>query len=91
MGARQKRVPYIGRVTQAQCSPACATAAKLVEHLPPICTVADAAKMLRCSPRNIRRWLATGRLQSFRVVQAQQARVLIPRTSIESLIAESLG
>lgn len=89
--SRPTRIAHIGRATQSPQTLVRDMAAKLVEHLPPICTVAEAAKTLRCSPRNIRRWIATGRLQSFRIVQAQQARVLIPRPSIEALIAERLA
>lgn len=65
-------------------------AARAVKDLPALCTVAEAAKTFRCSTRNVRRWIAVGRLPSLRVVQADQSRVLIPRDAIESLIAESI-
>jgi excisionase family DNA binding protein len=68
-----------------------ALAAQIVGHLSPLCTVAEAAETFRCSTRNIRRWISSGRLPSLRVVQASQARVLIPRDAIRMLIADSLG
>jgi hypothetical protein len=96
MGGERLDLPRKARMTSmrtggvAEPSPAAALAAKMVAHLPPICTVAEVAKTMRCSPRNVRRWISMGALHSFRVVQAQQARVLIPRASVEALVASSL-
>jgi hypothetical protein len=67
-------------------------AAELTAHLPSLCTVAEAAAVFRTTPRNIKRWLAAGRLTGIRVVPGEgSSRVLIPRRSLEHLLALALG
>jgi hypothetical protein len=63
----------------------------MVAHLPRLCTVRETANTLRRSDKTIREYIATGRLEAIRLVQSNQARVLIPRDSIERLLARSLG
>jgi excisionase family DNA binding protein len=65
--------------------------AQALAHLPPLCTVPEAAEALRTSPRNVKRWIASGRLLAARVVRSGGSRVLIPRSSIESLITNSMA
>jgi Helix-turn-helix domain len=66
-------------------------AAAMVVHLPKLCTVRETANTLRRSDKTVREYIATGRLEAIRLVQSNQARVLIPRDSIERLLARSLG
>jgi excisionase family DNA binding protein len=66
-------------------------AAQAVAHLPPLCTVTETAKTFRTSTRNVKRWIACGRLQAARVVRNGGSPLLIPRTAIEKLLADALG
>lgn len=68
-----------------------AIAAASVGHLPQLCTVAEAARALRTSPRNLKRWIASGKLLTARVVRRGGSPVLIPRASIEALLLEALS
>jgi excisionase family DNA binding protein len=52
-------------------------------------TVNEASTLMRCSTRWIRHLVAVGRLQTTRVGVGPRPRVLIPRASIERLLAES--
>lgn len=86
----------MGAKVQGQLSASATTrsqviAAQIVDGYPRLCTLAETGKVLRKSVRSVRRLIAQERLQSVRLVQAQQSRVLVPRSSIEALIAESLG
>lgn len=67
------------------------TAAELVAHLPTLCTVDEAAAVARTSTRNVRRWIRSGRLTAVRLVPGGSSRVLVPRSSIESLLASAMG
>jgi excisionase family DNA binding protein len=59
--------------------------------LPPLATVDEVAGVLRVSTRQIKRWIATGRLRAARVVPGPgTSRVLIPRAQIERLINEAM-
>lgn len=60
-------------------------------HLPPLCTVGEAASTFRCSPRTVKTWIAKGLLHSMRALEGPgTSRVLIPRAEIERLVAEGL-
>lgn len=52
-------------------------------------TLKEAADMMRCSQRNVRRLLATGRLRSAKLSTGGSSRVLIARSDIERLLQES--
>lgn len=56
------------------------------KDLPAITTAAEAAKVLRTSPRNLRRMVVDGRIQAIRERESGSSRVLVPRASIESYL-----
>lgn len=61
-------------------------------QLPPFCTIAEAATVLRVSTRNIRRKIACGRLRGTRLVLGPgSSRVLIPRGDIVNHVAQAFG
>jgi excisionase family DNA binding protein len=67
----------------AHAPPAPASApAPLLDYL----TVGEAAKVLRCSTKTVRRHIALGRLQATRA-EGGSSRVLIARRSVERLLA----
>lgn len=49
------------------------------------CSVAEAAAELGTTPRNIRRWISTGRLRASRAVMAGSSRVRITRASVDGM------
>ena len=55
---------------------------EIEKSLPALLTASEAANLLRCSPRNLRRLIVTGRLGSLREKASGSSRVLIPRASI---------
>lgn len=59
-------------------------------ELPTLCTLAEAAKALRSSPRTVRRLLAAGRLRAAKLSLGGSARVLVPRVELERLVRESI-
>lgn len=61
---------------RAAVSPATAPIAELL-------TIAETARMLRMSDRNLRRLIARGRIKAMRARQTGSSRVLIPREEIE--------
>jgi excisionase family DNA binding protein len=65
-------------------------AAQAVAHLPSLCTLRETAEALRTSTRNVQRWIAIGLLPAARMRPCGGSRVLIPRSSIEALLARSL-
>jgi excisionase family DNA binding protein len=60
--------------------------AEVLAELPSLCTVAEAARLLRMSPRNVQRKLATGELHSVRGKHAGSSPNLIPRASLEKYL-----
>ncbi|MDQ2645069.1 MAG: helix-turn-helix domain-containing protein [Myxococcota bacterium] len=56
--------------------------AEVVAELPSLCTVAEAARLLRVSSRTVHRKLATGELRSVRGRQSGSAPNLIPRSEL---------
>lgn len=54
-----------------------------VSHLAPLATANEAAKILRTSPRNLRRMLADGRIKGVRARDTGSSRVLVPRVEVE--------
>jgi excisionase family DNA binding protein len=57
-----------------------------VSTLAPLCTASEAAALLRTSPRNLRRWVADGRITGVHHIEGGSSRVLVPRASIESYL-----
>jgi excisionase family DNA binding protein len=57
---------------------------------PHLLRVPEAAEILRCSDRQIRRLIATGRLRAARIAPAGSSRVLIPRDAAANLIGASM-
>lgn len=51
-------------------------------------TIEEAANSLRCSPRQVRRLLATGRLRATRIASGGSSRVLVTKRSVDALLAE---
>lgn len=75
-----------------RADPRVSNAVALVSGLPTLCTVTEAATALRTTSRNIKRWIARGSLAGLRVVPGEgSSRVLIPRDSIQALLAQALG
>jgi excisionase family DNA binding protein len=60
--------------------------APLPEHL----TAREAATLLRCSDRKVRRLIATGLLPKAKLANGGSSRVLIPRAALESFIADAM-
>jgi excisionase family DNA binding protein len=54
-------------------------------------TVKEAADVLRCSPRHLRKLIAVGRLKVTRLTQGGSARIRIPKSEIERILRESTG
>lgn len=52
----------------------------------PNCSVAEAALELGASERQVRRWLAAGRLRGSRAVLSGSSRVRIERQSVDALL-----
>jgi excisionase family DNA binding protein len=52
-------------------------------------TVVETAEILRCSPRQVRRLIAVGRLRAAKLGQGGSSRVLISRGDIDRLLAEA--
>jgi Helix-turn-helix domain len=63
------------------------TAHDLVAHLPTICTVEETAEALRCSVRQVKRWIAVGDLETIKLTRYVQ----VPRASIERLLDASMA
>lgn len=55
----------------------------IVAALPALSTANEAARVLRMSPRNLRRLYTDGRLSVVRARESGSSRVLVPRLSIE--------
>lgn len=55
----------------------------VVASLQPLVTVAEAARALRMSERNLRRLIVAGRIVRLRARESGSSRVLIPRREIE--------
>jgi excisionase family DNA binding protein len=56
------------------------------EHL----TAREAAAALRCSDRHVRRLVATGQLSAMtKLGQGGSSRLLVPRSAVEALLAQS--
>lgn len=53
-------------------------------------SVQEAAERLRCSTRQVRRYVTLGRLRSTKL-GTRSARLRIPRAEVERLLAESTG
>ena len=53
-----------------------------VAALKPLATLNEASAVLRTSPRNLRRLIASGRIQSLRATDTGSSRVLIPRAEV---------
>jgi excisionase family DNA binding protein len=60
--------------------------AEVVSELPPICNVVEAYTVLRTTRRNIYRLVASGRLHAVRPAAGGSARLLVPRSSIETYL-----
>ena len=60
------------------------SAAPAVAHA--LLTVVEAADMLRCSQRQVRRLIATGRLRAARATERGSSRVLIERAAVERYV-----
>jgi excisionase family DNA binding protein len=58
-----------------------------VAELPPLATVKEAAAVLRTTPRNLRRHVASGRLRAIRAEGNGSSRVLFPRAEIARFLA----
>lgn len=56
--------------------------ADVVATLRPLCTIDEAAELLRTSTRNLRRLIAAGRIETVRSRQGGGSRVLIPRVEL---------
>jgi excisionase family DNA binding protein len=54
-----------------------------VAQLEPLATATEAAKVLRTSPRNLRRMIVDGRIHAVRGRESGSSRVLVPRVEIE--------
>jgi excisionase family DNA binding protein len=54
----------------------------LVAGLPPLVSIAEAAKHVRQSPRTIRSWIAQGRSAVVKTTASGSGRVLIPRVEL---------
>lgn len=54
----------------------------------PRLTIAETAAELRCHPRTVRTYVATGRLTEVRLTASGSSRALITRESIEALLRE---
>jgi excisionase family DNA binding protein len=54
-----------------------------VASLPPLASASEASALLRCSPRQLRRLVAAGRLAGIRACETGSSRLLVPRASIE--------
>jgi excisionase family DNA binding protein len=52
-------------------------------------TVIETAEILRCSPRQVRRLIALGRLRASKLEKGGSSRVLIARSEVDRLIAEA--
>jgi len=61
-----------------------------LSELPSLCTLREAARALRTSPKTVGRLIATGRLRAARLALGGSSRVLIPRVELERLVAASL-
>lgn len=51
-------------------------------------TVTEAAEALRCSPRQVRRLVSSGRLRATKIASGGSSRVLVTRGSVDALLAE---
>ena len=60
--------------------------AEAVKDLPAITTAAEAAAVLRTSPRNLRRMVALGRITGVHGAEGGSSRLLVPRASLESYL-----
>ena len=54
-----------------------------------ILSVSEAADLLRCSARSVRRMLSTGRLRASKLASGGSSRLLIARAEVERLLRES--
>jgi excisionase family DNA binding protein len=52
-------------------------------------TIGEAARELRCSERQVRRLLATGRLRATKLAMGGSSRALIARAELDRLLAEA--
>jgi len=66
-------------------------AASLVEGLPRLVSVDQAADLFSCHPRTVKRWLADGRLRAVRTSGGRSGRTLIPALEIERLLRVMLA
>lgn len=58
-----------------------------LKDLPPVLTVAEVKRVTRCGERQVREWIASGQLYSFRIGRA----IRVPRRSVEELLAGPNG
>ena len=65
--------------------------ASLLDGLPPLLTLREAAQLLRVSTKTISRWIAEGRLRSGRSAHGGSGRVLIARTEVQRFLGDELG
>lgn len=60
----------------------------LLDGLPPILTLGEAAETLRVSRKTVSRWIAEGRLRAGRSAMGGSGRVLIARPELARLLGE---
>lgn len=64
------------------------TAAEILEGLPPVLLLEEACKALRVSPRQLRRWIALGKLQT---LDLSERPIRIPRKAVEALLTQAMA
>ena len=64
--------------------------AAAIADLPKFLTVAEVASVLRVDPRTVRRWIAEGRMSSYRTHPGRTGRVLVARDAVGRFLSSGV-